>query len=116
MNKYCVRADYTIKEVIEVIDANQDRVAVVLSKNDKVIGVVSQGDIIRALVSGGNLYSQVETLVKPSFFYLVGRDLEKAYSIFKKTQITMLPILDEDFYLIDVINLQDIYRYLEERV
>lgn len=115
MNKYCVRADYTIKEAIEVIDANQDRVAVVLNKSDKVIGVVSQGDLIRALISGVNLYSQVETIVRPSFFYLEERNLEKAYAIFKKTQITMLPILDQEFHLVDVINLQDIYQYLEEK-
>lgn len=115
MNKYCVRADYTIKEAIEVIDANQDRVAVVLNKSDKVIGVVSQGDLIRALISGVNLYSQVETIVRPSFFYLEERNLEKAYTIFKKTQITMLPILDQEFHLVDVINLQDIYQYLEEK-
>ena len=113
--KYSVRESYTIKEVIEVIDANQDRVAVVMNDNDRVIGVVSQGDIIRALTSGVNLYAQVSTIIRPSFLYETKRDMERAYSIFKRTQITMLPILDEEFHLVDIINLKNIYAYLEMR-
>lgn len=113
--KYCVRENYTVKEALEVIDANQDRVALVLDKNDKVVAVVSQGDILRSLAGGGNLYAQVATIVRPSFMYLAEKDMEKAYKMFKKTQITMLPIVDEDFHLVEVLNLQDIYEYLENR-
>lgn len=115
MKRYCVRENYTIKEVIEVIDANQDRVALVLNDSDRVVALVSQGDIIRALTSGCSLYSQIGGIARPSFYYGRERDMERAYAIFKKSQITMLPILDEEFHLVDVINLQDIYNYLEEK-
>ncbi len=112
-NMYCVKSSYTLHEVIEVIDANQDRVVVVLNDAEKVISVISQGDIIRALVSGISLYAQIGTIVRPSFYYSKEKDMERAYKIFKKSQITMLPVLDEDFHLVDIINLQDIYNYLE---
>ena len=112
---YCVKEDYTIKETLEVIDANKDRVVVVTGKEDKVVGIVSQGDILRALVGGGDFYARVATIVKPSFLYLKENDMERAYEIFKKTQITMLPVVDEQYQLMDVITLKDIYEYLEER-
>lgn len=113
--KYCVKEDYTIKEALEVIDANKDRVVVVMGKEDKVVGIVSQGDILRALVRGGDLYARLSTIVKPSFLYLNERDMQKAFHIFKKTQITMLPVIDKEYRLKDVITLKDIYDYLEER-
>lgn len=113
--KYCVKEDYTIKEALEVIDANKDRGVVVIGKEDKVIGIVSQGDILRALIGGGDLYARVATIVKPSFLYVNEKDMLKAYQVFKKTQITMLPVINEECRLIDVITLKNIYEYLEER-
>ncbi len=115
MTKYCVRLEYTIKEVIEKFDENKDRVAVVLNENNKVVGVVSQGDIIRALCEGKNIFSKVETIVKPSFLYTKSRDMERAYKMFRSKKITMIPIIDDDYKLKGVITLDDIYTYLEEQ-
>lgn len=115
MDKYCIRKDYTIKEAIEKIDAHHQRVAIVLNSNDRVIGVVSQGDIIRALCKGKNMYSLVEGIIQPNFLYLNQMDLEKAYEIFRKKTITLLPIINEEYNLTNVITLDTIYRYLEER-
>lgn len=115
MDRYCIGKDYTIKETIERIDAHHNRVAIVLNKEQKVIGVVSQGDIIRALCAGKSIYSRVESIVQPNFLYLNQIDMEKAYKIFKCRKITLLPILNENNNLIDVIILDTIYRYLEEK-
>lgn len=115
MEKHCVYLDYTIKEVIERFDENKDRVAVVLNQEQKVIGVVSQGDIIRALCGGKNLYTRVKSIIQPSFFFLHDRDMKEAYRVFKNKKITMLPIIDNDYYLVDIVTLDDIYVYLEEK-
>lgn len=115
MNKFCVYQDYTIKETIDRIDASKNRVAIVVNKTEKVIGVVSQGDIIRALGAGKSVYSRVDGIIQSSFLYLNERDMEQAYPIFRKKTITLLPIVDNEFYLIDVITIIDIYNYLEEK-
>ena len=39
--------------------------------------------------------------------------MEKAYEIFRKRKITLLPIITENFELKSVITLTDIYDYLE---
>lgn len=115
MNKYCIHQGYTIKEALDRIDASKNRVAVVLNDSEKVIGVVSQGDIIRALCSGKSIFARVRDIVQPSFLYLNSRDYEAAYKLFRKKKVTLLPIVNEDFELIDVITLDDIYDYLETR-
>lgn len=113
MNNYCIGTHYTIKEAIDSINAAKNRVIIVVNHDDKVIGVISQGDIIRALMYGSSLYTRVETIVRANFLYLNNKDMEKAYSLFKKAQITLLPIVDDDFHLIDVVTISDIYEYLE---
>ena len=102
MNKHCVLKTYTIKETIDKIDASQDRVALVVNDKNRIIGVVSQGDIIRALSAGRNIYSRVEGIIQSGFLYLKERNMEKAYEIFRKRKITLLPIITENFELIGV--------------
>ena len=116
MNKHCVLKTYTIKETIDKIDASKDRVAVVVNDVNVIIGVVSQGDIIRALSAGKNIYSRVEGIIQPGFLYLNERNMEKAYTIFRKKKITLLPVVKENFKLESVITLTDIYDYLGGKV
>ncbi len=74
---------------------------------------MSQGDIIRGIISGKDLYSHVDAILRPNFFYLNDRDMEQAYRLFRKHKISLLPVVDEDFKLQSVINMDDIYEYLE---
>lgn len=113
MNKYCIHKSYTIKEAIDKIDESHDRVALVVNDDEKIIGVVSQGDIIRALSSGKSLYARVEGIIQPGFLYLLDKNMKKAYEIFRKKKITLLPVVDEDYGLKDVVTLENIYKYLE---
>ena len=94
LDRYCVKEHYTIKEVLEQFESYNNRVAIVTGDSDKVIGVVSQGN---------------------SFLHLYEKDLEKAYPIFKKKQISLLPVIDHSNKLIDFITIDDIYNYLENK-
>jgi CBS domain-containing protein len=114
MDKYCVHEDYTIKEVVDKFEDNKERVMIVRNNNNKVIGVVSQGDIIRALSAGISLYAKVSQIISHSFLFLTHKDLEGGFEIFKSKTITLLPIVNSEFELIDVITLSDIYEYLRE--
>ncbi|MDD2972497.1 MAG: CBS domain-containing protein [Lachnospiraceae bacterium] len=115
MEKYCVSENYTIKEVLAQFESANDRVAIVLNGNKKVVGVVSQGDIIRALSAGMSIYEKVSQIIQSSFLHLYEKNMEKAYEIFKKKKISLLPIIDKNGYLSDVITNSDIYIYLENK-
>lgn len=113
MVEHCVFCSYTIKEVMEQFESNHERVAIVLSETNKVCGVLSQGDIIRALASDISVYSNVSVILKPSFLYIHSKDMEQAYRLFRSKKITLLPIVNEKFELLDIVTLEDIFEYLE---
>lgn len=116
MSKYCVNERYTIKEVLEQFESYNNRVAIVTNDSNKVIGVVSQGDILRALSAGTGLFVPVKQIIRSSFLHLYEKDLPKAYPIFKKKKISLLPVVDHNNELIDLITLEDIYDYLESKM
>lgn len=113
MDMFCINENYTLYEAIEYIDENKNRMVIVTNDENVVIGVLSQGDIIRALISGHTVYNKVSELLHPDFIYLREYDIKEAFNIFKKTGITLLPIVDNSFHLKDIITMKDIYGYIE---
>lgn len=113
---YCITPSYTIKEALAQIEENKNRAVLVVDDLGRVSGLLSQGDIIRALASGANLFASVGQFSSPSFMYLKSRDLEKAYQLAKTRGMTIFPVLDDDFKLIDVLTLFDVFDYVEEKM
>lgn len=114
MDYMCVSLKETLFTAMSFIKKNKQRCVLIKNEEEKVIGVLSQGDIAAALLNGVDPYTHVETIAAPNFLYLNERDMEKAYTIFKKKNLTLLPVLDKDYHLTDTITLQDIYQYLEK--
>jgi putative CBS domain protein len=112
---YCIDENSTIKDVIEKFENNKERVVFVVNDIKKIIGVVSQGDIIRFLANSGEIYSDVTKIMTSSFFYLSDYNLNRAYEVFRRKKITALPVVDDDFKLIDIITLDNIYKFLEAK-
>lgn len=112
---YCIDENSTIKDTIEKFENNKERVVFVINDIKKIIGVVSQGDIIRFLANSGEIYSDVTKIMTSSFFYLSDYNLNRAYEVFRRKKITALPVVDDDFKLIDIITLDNIYKFLETR-
>ena len=115
MDQREVQQEYTIKEAIESIDSFHNRAAIVVDNDEKVVGIISQGDVIRALISGKNIYSRVRSIIRPNYYYQKNKDLDSAYKLFKKHKITILPIVDDEYNLVDIIDMDDIYKYMEEK-
>lgn len=115
MDVYCVADNSTLKDVVEKFENNKERVVFVINDIKKIIGVVSQGDIIRFLANGGEIYSETVKIMTSSFFYLSDYNLNRAYEIFRRKKITALPVIDNDFKLLDIITLDNIYDFLEKK-
>ena len=113
---YCITPSYTIKEALAQIEENKNRAVLVVDDLGRVSGLLSQGDIIRTLASGANFFASVGQFSSPSFMYLKSRDLEKAYQLAKTRGMTIFPVLDDDFKLIDVLTLFDVFDYVEEKM
>lgn len=113
IQKFCVSQSYTIMEVMQVLERNKERGVIVLGEEGKACGFLSMGDIIYALVDGKNMYSQVGQICNPSFLYLQDKNYEKALEIFKKRNVSLIPILDENMFPTDVITMRELFRKME---
>lgn len=116
INKYCVDESYTIKEILEQFEKQNDRVAIVLNNAQKVVGVISQGDILRALSGGADIYTPINKIFRNEFLHQYSKNMKDAYLIFKSKKITLLPVINEENELVDVITLDDIFEYMEKKV
>ena len=114
LERYCVRDTFTLKEVAAAFERRKHgRVVIVLDENNKVVGVASQGDLLRALSSGKDFFSRIIDIVQPSYLYLTEKNFEKACELFKNKDISLLPVINNNRQLVDVVVTSDIYQYLE---
>ena len=109
---YCVTPSYTLKQALDQINENHNRNVFVVNRG-KVVGILSQGDAVRALCQGANILQPVSGLYSPSFYYLRLRDMDAAKALVKDKGITLIPVVDEDFSLVDVITPADVIASLE---
>jgi len=111
-------ADYTVPQDATLLDAaakiarNSSRTAMI-EATGRIIGIISEGDILNALLQGANIYAPLQKYGRASFKYLKTRDYGEAWKIFRKHQISLLPIVSESFELLDVITLGEMLAQAE---
>jgi CBS domain-containing protein len=112
LNYFTISATATLLDAIELIARNKARCVVVLAQ-DKVAGVLSEGDILRALLRGTSTCAVISQVLKPSFVYLQSVDLRKAFELFRRFLFTLIPVVDDELRLRDVITLQHVLEHVE---
>ena len=85
----------------------------VVDECGKVIGTITDGDIRRALVSGVTLECSLSDIAHRQFNYINIEDLDVAQiHKAKDNGIELLPILNSDFEIVDVLNFKTQKSYL----
>ncbi len=97
----------TLLDAVDVITHNHSRCAITID-GDKVTGIISEGDIMRALLKGADIHAPLASFTNPSFKFLESRDLAAALVLFRQHGISLVPVLDKNFALIDVVLLVDV--------
>lgn len=113
LSVFCVAPTYTLKEALDQINENHNRNVFVVD-DGKVVGILSQGDAVRALCRGTDMLQRVSSLYSPSFCYLRSRDMSAARRLVKERGVTLVPVVDDGFVLVDVITPADVIASLEE--
>ena len=108
IEKYIVSIDGIIKDAVELINKNKSRCVVVVNEDYKVFGVVSEGDILRILIDGKNIYTPIRNSININFKYLNYFDKKKSLNLVRNYGITLIPIVDENLILKDVISIHDL--------
>jgi putative nucleoside diphosphate sugar pyrophosphorylase len=78
----------------------------VVDDNEKVIGSVTDGDIRRSIIAEQNLQKTLGEIANPDFKRLYQTDSYQSFEKYRKLDIKILPILNSEGILVDLIDLE----------
>lgn len=111
INKYIVKEDATIVEVMRVIENGSAQIALVV-KDNKLLGTISDGDIRRNILKNGSLETIAKDLMRKNFKYIIeGENKFNALRKIKKEKINQIPVIDKKNNLIDLILINDLSEF-----
>ena len=80
----------------------------VINEKNQMVGTLTDGDIRRALISGASINDCISAIMKKDFRYISQEYLNDVLQIkkLKANRIVLIPILDKEKHIVDVIDLQ----------
>jgi len=99
-----------VKEHISLLDAmkqmqrEKSRLIFVVDHSDSLVGVISQGDLLKI----PNLSSSINSCMEMNPVYLFDKDRSRALEMMKQYKFSEIPILSEDFRIIDIVTIWDL--------
>lgn len=100
--KYIVDSKSTIEDAWSVININDHR-SVIVVDGDKVVGTLSDGDLRQAVLSKRLFSTPVWEVMNTNFMYITGEKKKEGLNILEKKNIFLLPVVDDEMTLIDII-------------
>lgn len=104
----------TIREaLIKLQDLAKDAILFIVDKDDKLLGSLTDGDIRRGLINGVEVSGIVNEIIQPNpkFIRKGEKNLEKIIE-YREGNYRILPVLDNDNIVVNVINFRLIRSYL----
>jgi CBS domain-containing protein len=112
LSQYTVESSGTLLDAAQAIAANRSRCVIVMS-GGKAVGVISEGDLVRALLRGTDIYSPMQPFIHHGISFLPMRDMGQALELFRTRGISLIPILNDELGLEDVITLQQLLNQVK---
>lgn len=112
IEKYCIKQDATIKEVMGIIDENLIGGVFIIDNENRVKGVMTDGNIRRALLKGYNMDEGITGLYSESYKYVnkfVSK--KKVKELMLKYKIRQVPVVDDENRIVDLYFLDDVISY-----
>ena len=78
----------------------------VVDDNEKVVGSVTDGDIRRSIIAEQNLQKTLGEIANPDFKRLYQKDTYQSFEKYRKSDIKILPILNSEEKMVDLIDLE----------
>ena len=78
----------------------------VVDDNEKVVGSVTDGDIRRSIIAEQNLQKTIGEIANPDFKRLYQKDTYQSFEKYRKSDIKILPILNQEGKMVDLIDLE----------
>lgn len=86
---------------------------IVVNADQKMVGTLTDGDIRRGLISGAELADNIEKIMHRDFKFVKQEEYDvKHLKELRDKRILFIPILDEQYHVVDVINLNKFKSHL----
>lgn len=112
--KHLVHHALTIRETLSILDQlASDAIVFIVDDEDKLLGSLTDGDIRRGFISGLDFSASILafTQPKPKFIRKEKYDLKEIVQ-YRKMNFKILPILNEEDRIVDLINFRHLKSYL----
>lgn len=112
--KHLINSGNLIREALVQLDKlASDAILFVVDKENKLIGSLTDGDIRRGLINGNSINDPIDIIIQPNprFIRKGDSDLEKVIQ-FREKLFRIIPIVDFDDKVVNVINFREIKSYL----
>lgn len=110
MKDHLICQNITLLEALARINklAPEPLVLFVLDADKRMVGTLTDGDARRALIKGASVNDKVEVIMHRNFNYMKAEEIDDVKEIKrqKELKMTLVPVLDREKHIVDVINLE----------
>ena len=114
--QHIINEDKSVLEALHAInslESRDDLTLFVVNKDNVIIGSLTDGDIRRSLVTNGTLSTKVRDIAHRNFIHLMQGDYDlKIIHSARNKGINLLPVLDIQQKIVDLVNLKKLKSYL----
>ena len=110
MKNHIISKDITLLEALSRINtlAPEPLVLFVVDDENRMVGTLTDGDSRRALIAGASVNDKAEKIMLRKFRFMRQDDITNVQEIRhqKEMQMKLVPILDNENHIVDIINLE----------
>lgn len=110
MNNHIISKDKTLIEALSQINdlAPEPLVLFVIDEEQRMVGTLTDGDSRRALIAGASVNDKAEKIMHRDFNYMRDDDIRNVLELRRQKEMLMklVPILDAENHIVDIINLE----------
>lgn len=110
MKDHVISKDITLLDALKIINSlpPDPLVLFVVDNENRMVGTLTDGDSRRALMAGASVHDKAEKIMLRNFRYMRLDDVNNVLEIRHQKEMLMklVPILDEERHIVDIINLE----------
>ena len=110
MNNHIISKNISLLEALSRINdlAPEPLVLFVIDNDNRMVGTLTDGDSRRALISGASVNDKVEKIMHHNFNFMKIEELDNVKELkrLKELRMSLVPILDKENHIVEIINLE----------
>lgn len=110
MKDHLISQEFTLLEALSRINsvAPEPLVLFVLDEQNRMVGTLTDGDSRRALISGASVNDKVSKIMHRNFNYMMVEEIDNVKELKhqKEMMMKLVPVLDKDKHIVEIINLE----------